>query len=173
MRNEEKRKLFEFERQKKMEEAKKLAEQHAQMIQKVLEENQKLLEDKKEKFHMKKALAEERKRELDLLAEAELRRQQEEERLKEESRKQVKENMEVKLKEKIDKYLTMMEMNEIKLAKTRQQQLEEKQKKHNLDVINWNDRHENVERRAKMDEYKRAKILEKIESANERGEKIK
>ena len=80
--------------------------------------------------------------------------------------------MEIKLKEKIDKYLTMMEMNEIKLEKTKQMVLEEKQKKRNLDVINWNDRHENVERRAKMDEYKRQKILEKIQNANERGEKI-
>jgi len=81
--------------------------------------------------------------------------------------------MEIKLKEKVDKYLTLMEMNEIKLEKAKQAVLEEKQKKHNLDVISWNDRFENVERRAKMDEYKRHKILEKIENANERGEKIK
>jgi len=173
MKNEEKRKLFEYERQKKLEETKRLAEQHALLIQKVLEDNAKLQEEKKEKFNIKKALAEERKRELDILAEAELKKQMEEDRMKEEARKQVKANMEAMLKEKTDGYLMMMEEKDMKVVRTKQAREEQLQKKHDLDVINRNDKWESVHRQAKMDDYKKQKILEKIQNANERGEKIK
>ena len=173
MKNEEKRKLFEYERQKKLEETKRLAEQHALLIQKVLEDNAKMQEEKKEKFNMKKALAEERKRELDILAEAELKKQMEEDRMKEEARKAVKENMEALLKEKTDGYLMMMDEKDMKVARTKQAREEQLQKKHDLDVINRNDKWESVQRQAKMDEYKKQKIMEKIQNANERGEKIK
>jgi len=171
--NEEKKKLFEYERQKKMEETKRLAEQHAQMIQKVLEDNAQLQEEKKEKFKIKKALAEERKKELDLLAEAELKKQMEEDREKEEARKQVKLTMEGMLKEKTDRYLMLMDEKDMKVTRTKQARDEQLQKKHDLDVINRNDRSENVQRQAKMDDYKKQKLMEKIHDAAERGEKIK
>ena len=66
-----------------------MAEYKAQTIKKVLEENQRMEERKKEEFFHKKALAEERKRELDIEAEYERQRKIRYEREKEEQRQQV------------------------------------------------------------------------------------
>ena len=78
-----------MERQKRLEEAKKQAEIHAQSIQKVLEDSEKIQEQKKGKILSKKAQAEERQRELDRLAEIEREKEREEERLLAERRRQV------------------------------------------------------------------------------------
>jgi len=77
------------------------------------------------------------------------------------------------LKEKTDRYLMLMDEKDMKVTRTKQARDEQLQKKHDLDVINRNDRSENVQRQAKMDDYKKQKLMEKIHDAAERGEKIK
>jgi len=172
-RNEEKRKLFELERQKKLEESKRQAELQAKNLQKVLEDNNRIQEEKKEKYRLQNALAEERKKELEAIEEVERQKHLEEEKRKEEARLQVKKNMEEKLQTKINTYLHLMESQEIKQARAEQAQEEEAKKKQNLDALKRFDRLDNVQRKMKMDEYRRQKIQEKIENNNERGEKIK
>ena len=81
--------------------------------------------------------------------------------------------MEKKLNERVNKYMEQMDAEEAKLEKVKQAQEDELRRKYNLKQIVRNDRIENVERKAKQDEYKREKIREKIQEADERGEKIK
>lgn len=156
-----------------MEENKRQAELQAQNLQKVLEDNNRLQEDKKEKYRHKKEMAEERKKELDAIEEVERQKKLEEDRRKEEARLQVKQNMEEKLKSKINSYLDLLHNQEVRQARAEQAKEEEMRKKQNLDAINRFDRLDNVARKMKMDEYRRQKIQEKIENNDERGQKIK
>lgn len=171
-RNEEKKRQYEMERQRKLEETRRAAELHAQTIQKVLADNERLQEEKKGKYLSKKA-QEERQRELDMQRQMDNERKTEDEKRKEEARRQVKDNMESILKEKVDKYLEIRGKNEEKLAKVQQAKDEELRRKQHIDLIHTSDKMENIQRKAKMDDYKREKLLEKIQSDNERAEKIK
>ena len=81
--------------------------------------------------------------------------------------------METRLNEKVNKYLEIMESGEVKLQKTRQAKEEEARKRNIENMIEKIDKAELIQRKYKMDEYQRQKIMEKLENANEKGEKIK
>lgn len=64
------------------------------------------------------------------------------------------------------------EMDE-KVAATQRNKQQELQMKHNLDMIKQADKEENIRRIARMKEYHRQQILERIMSENEKSERIK
>lgn len=60
-----------------------------------------------------------------------------------------------------------------KVAATQRNKQQELQMKHNLDMIKQADKEENIRRIARMKEYHRQQILERIMSENEKSERIK
>jgi len=171
--NEEKRRMFEYEREEKNQEAKMRAEMHAVLIKKVIDENANQGEAKRSESLMKRAVADERKIQLDRQAERQRQIRVLEEREKEEKRKGVKENMEIILKDKTDNYVHKFKESEIKVAIVQKMKHDEHKTKSHIGTLKKLDKEENVHRIAKMQEYQREKIMEKILSDNEKAERIK
>jgi hypothetical protein len=82
--------MFESEIIRKREESRRRAEQHATNINKVLYENKYMEEKKRQDFYTKKALAEQRKAEIDAANEEERELRHQEEMEKEARRRQVR-----------------------------------------------------------------------------------
>jgi hypothetical protein len=161
IRNEERRKAFELEKEQKAEETRMRAEMHAQLIKKVLEGNSKNLEERREQSLAKRSMADDRKRELDRIAEIERKQKLEAEREKEEQRKGVKSNMEYLQKAKVDEYTKKFEETEIKVATVQKMKHDEHKTKNHINTIKKIDKEENVRRIAKMQEYQRQKNFRK------------
>jgi len=66
-----------------------------------------------------------------------------------------------------------MDEGETRLDKTRQMREEEARRRNIEHMIEKIDKAESIQRKAKMDDYRRQKVMEKIQNDNEKGEKIK
>lgn len=171
--NEEKRKQFERELEYKKYENKMKAQEKAETIKQVLEENKHMEEKKREDFYYKKMLAEERKRELDAIAAIERKEKIQAEKDKDNQRKHVKSTMEKRLEERVNGYLYKMAESDEKVLRVQREKEAMMRQKHALELIKKNDKHENVQRIARMQEYQKEKLMEKINHDTDRATQIK
>lgn len=81
--------------------------------------------------------------------------------------------MEHKLEERVGGYLQKMAESDEKVHRVQMEKDEAMKVKHALDVIKQHDKQENVQRIARMQEYQRNKIMEKIHNDTERANQIK
>lgn len=171
--NEEKRQLFEQDREKRKEEARLQAEAKSQHIKEVLNSNVAIEEKRREDYYESQAQAAERKRKLEEMNKIDAERKRQEEIEKEAKRKSVKETNERQTEEKRNFYLTMMREKDDKVTRSQMRKTMDLKERHNIDVLKKVDRRENVERIMKMQEYQREKIMEKILRDNAKAETIR
>ena len=81
--------------------------------------------------------------------------------------------MEKRLEERVHGYLSKMEESDEKVRKVQMEKEEYLRNKHALDVIKKTDKLENVQRIARMQEYQREKLLDRINEDTEKAERIK
>ena len=81
--------------------------------------------------------------------------------------------MEMMLKQKTETYLEKFVQSDIKVAVVQKMKNDEFRAKSHIETIKRMDKEENVIRIAKMQEYQREKILEKIIADSEKAEKIR
>ena len=88
-------------------------------------------------------------------------------------RKQVKNTMEILVKQRTNSYLQKFEENEMKVAMVQKMKNDEYKARHHFETIKRMDKEENVKRIAKMQDYQRKKILEKIAADNDKAGRIR
>lgn len=98
-----------------------------------------------------------------------LRREQE----KEDKRVHVKQNNEKIMSERVNNYMNKLEQTDYKVARAKARLEQDVLVKNNMDFMKELDRNENVRRIQDMQEYRRVKLLEKIEKDNERTRQIR
>lgn len=81
--------------------------------------------------------------------------------------------MESRLEDRIGGFLYKMAESDAKVAKVQREKEEEMRNKHALDLIKLHDKKENVERIARMQEYQREKLLEKINHDTDKANAIR
>lgn len=81
--------------------------------------------------------------------------------------------MEKRLEEKVNGYLSKMEESDDKVRKVQMEKEEYLKNKHALDVIKKADKLENVQRIARMQEYQREKLMDRIKEDTDKAERIK
>lgn len=86
---------------------------------------------------------------------------------------QVKKQNDERLQNRIGTFLQKYHEMDEKVAATQRSKQMELQMKHNLEVIKQADKEENIRRIAKMQEYHRQKIFERIMKDTEKGERVK
>ncbi|KAL4471753.1 hypothetical protein ABPG74_008646 [Tetrahymena malaccensis] len=162
MLNEQKRQQFEEERQKRIEENKYQAQKHQEQIAEVLDKMRKLEEEKKMSYLHKIQEAEERKAELDKIAEEENQKKKIEEQEKQQKRIQVKELNNQLLFEKTQNYMNKLNQKEENVTKIQQKRGEELMDKINNDNLKRFDRRDTVDRIQRQQNYQKMVLMEKI-----------
>ena len=132
------------------------------------ETNNKSIEQKRVDYYTRQTEIEKRRAELDAIQakfEAERRRREE---MKEDKRVKVKVQNDRIVQERVNMYLNRIELSEKRLAKAREKHSMELLRKSNFDFMKEQDRTDNIMRMHEVQEYRRQKLLEKIEKDNER-----
>ena len=81
--------------------------------------------------------------------------------------------MEHRLQERVDGYLYKMAESDQKVLRVQKEKEAMMRQKHALELIKKNDKLENVNRIARMQEYQKEKLMEKINHDTERAQQIK
>ena len=149
------------------------AQQKAAEIQKVIEENARKEEERKDKIRQQQSEAEKRKHELDIKKQKWLQDKKKTLEEKEKHSEDVRKQNEDRLNVRINSIQSKRHEKESLMTKTQSEREWEHMIKKEYDLLRREDKLESVERISRANNYKKQKILEKIEFDNMKSQHVK
>jgi hypothetical protein len=166
--NEEKRRLFDEEQRLRLKQLHEEGIRRSEEIKQVLNNNAQMEEKKRQDYYKKLNELNTKKIEIEAQMKQEEERHMAEERAKEAKRKYVLDNNQKLLQDKIHHVMDKLSHTDLKVTKAKEKLLNDLVTKQHQHFLKKLDRQENVERISEIHNYKRHKILEKIEGQSKR-----